>query len=210
LEALLDSYVTFNAPGAKKAFSSWRMLVTDEQGNVQYFGPYTIDQVSLPGRDILGNRPEGTYKVTMIGTTMNGIEVRKETSVHMVLWTPPVTTEGVRFSIVFQFNKSIAIDMYKKYLTDVVTPKIPENAKVIIHGHTDIIGDPEHNQTLSLERANEVKNIISQALSDANRSDVKFEVYGFGGDQKVDPFENKFPEERFYNRTVIIDIIPQP
>lgn len=41
-------------------------------------------------------------------------------------------------------------------------------------------------------------------------NDVKFEVYGFGGDQKVNPFENKFPEERFYNRTVIIDIIPQP
>jgi len=209
-EAPLDSYVTFNAPGAKEAFSSWKLEVAGEQGDVQYFGPYTKDQVSIPGKDILGSSPGGTYKVTMIGTTMNGNEVRKDTSVNMALWTPPATTEGVRFSIVFQFNKSTAINMYRKYLTDVVTPKIPKNATVIIHGHTDIIGNPEYNQTLSLERANEVKNIISQALSEANRSDVKFEVYGFGGDQKADPFENKFPEERFYNRTVIIDIIPQP
>jgi hypothetical protein len=37
---------------------------------------------------------------------------------------------------------------------------------------------------------------------------VKFEVYGFGEDQGLAPFDNKLPEERFYNRTVIIDILP--
>jgi hypothetical protein len=46
-------------------------------------------------------------------------------------------------------------------------------------------------------------------LTKAGRSDVKFEVHGFGEDEGLSPFENKFPEERFYNRTVIIDIIPQ-
>jgi hypothetical protein len=61
-----------------------------------------------------------------------------------------------------------------------------------------------------LARANEVKNIISKALSKADRNDVNFKVMGFGEDQSTAPFENKFPEERFYNRTVIIDIIPQP
>jgi outer membrane protein OmpA-like peptidoglycan-associated protein len=62
--------------------------------------------------------------------------------------------------------------------------------------------------TLSLDRANEVRGIIESALSKAGRTDVKFEAYGFGEDQNLAPFENKFPEERFYNRTVIIDIIP--
>jgi len=209
-EAPLDSYVTFDAKGAKEAFSSWSMEIRDEQGNVQYYGPYTKSQVSLPGKDILGSRPEGNYNVTMIGTTMDGKTVKEETPVHMVLWTPPTTEEGMRFSIVFEFNKSTAIGMYKKYLTDVVTPKIPLNATVIIHGHTDIIGDSTYNQTLSLARANEVKNIISKALSKADRNDVNFKVMGFGEDQSTAPFENKFPEERFYNRTVIIDIIPQP
>jgi hypothetical protein len=59
-----------------------------------------------------------------------------------------------------------------------------------------------------MDRANEVKSIIEKSLTKSGRSDVKFEVYGFGEDQKLSPFENKYPEERFYNRTVIIDIIP--
>jgi outer membrane protein OmpA-like peptidoglycan-associated protein len=98
--------------------------------------------------------------------------------------------------------------MYEKYLTDVVTPKIPQNAVVIIHGHTDIIGEEAYNLNLSLDRANEVKNIIEKALSNSGRKDVKFEVHGFGEDESMAAFENKLPEERFYNRTVIIDIIP--
>jgi len=43
----------------------------------------------------------------------------------------------------------------------------------------------------------------------AGRNDVTFEVYGFGEDLNTAQFGNKYPEERFYNRTVIIDIIPQ-
>jgi hypothetical protein len=57
-----------------------------------------------------------------------------------------------------------------------------------------------------LARANDVKGIIEKSLAKAGRSDVKFEVYGEG--EKSTPFANKFPEERFYNRTVIIDIFP--
>jgi len=118
------------------------------------------------------------------------------------------TEEGLRYSIIFEFNKSKAIAMYEKYLKEVVTPKIPKNGVVIIHGHTDIIGEESYNLNLSLDRANEVKNIMEKALSDSGRRDVKFEVHGFGEDESTSPFENKLPEERFYNRTVIIDIIP--
>jgi len=46
-------------------------------------------------------------------------------------------------------------------------------------------------------------------LTKAGRKDVKFEVISFGEDTQASPFNNTFPEERFYNRTVIIDIIPQ-
>jgi hypothetical protein len=37
---------------------------------------------------------------------------------------------------------------------------------------------------------------------------MSFEVYGFGEDQALSPFANDTPEERFYNRAVVIDIIP--
>jgi outer membrane protein OmpA-like peptidoglycan-associated protein len=208
-EAPLDSYVSFNVEGGKEAFSSWSLEIMDEKGIVQNFGPYTQGWVSMPGKSILGARPEGDYKVTMIGQTKNGKTVKKEASIHLVLWTPPKDAEIMRFSIIYEFNKSKAITIYEKYLTEIVIPKIPNGGKVIIHGYTDIIGDEAHNQKLSLARANDVRNIIEHGLSKAGRSDVEFEVYGFGEDQNLSPFENKFPEERFYNRTVIIDIIPR-
>jgi len=207
-EAPLDSYVSVNVEGANEAFSSWSLEVRDEKGTVQNFGPYTQEQVSIPGKSILGARPVGDFKVTMVGQTKSGTTVKKETPVHMVLWTPAENEQGMRFSIIFEFNESKAITIYEKYLTDIVTPKIPKGGTVIIHGHTDIIGEEAHNQELSLARSNETRSIIENALSKAGRSDVKFEVYGFGEDQSLAPFENKFAEERFYNRTVIIDIIP--
>lgn len=115
----------------------------------------------------------------------------------------------MRFSVPFNFDESTSIVMYDKYLTEVVSKKIPKNGKVIIHGHTDINGDPAYNQKLSSARANDVKDILQKALSNQGRTDVTFEVLGLGEDSDVSPFENKYPEERFYNRTVIIDIVPK-
>lgn len=207
-EAPIDSYITIDAAGANQAYSSWSLETTDPDGKVKVFGPYTQEKVNIPGKSIMGTRAEGDYKVKMIGKTKNGNIEEKVTNTHMVLWTPAKTEEGLRYSILFEFNKSKTISMYEKYLTDVVTPKIPQNAVVIIHGHTDIIGEEAYNLNLSLDRANEVKNIIEKALSNSGRKDVKFEVHGFGEDESMAAFENKLPEERFYNRTVIIDIIP--
>ncbi len=206
--APLDSYVAFNVEGATEAFAYWSLEIKDEKGKSQYFGPYTQGKVAIPGKSILGTRSEGNYTVTMTGQTKDGKTVQQETSVHMNLWTPAKDQEGMRFSVIFEFNESEAINIYERYLTDVVTPKIPMGGTVIIHGHTDIIGDEVHNQKLSMARSNEVWNIMKASLSKAGRSDVNFEIYGFGEDQNLSPFDNKFPEERFYNRTVVIDIIP--
>ena len=208
-QAPLDSYVVFNVEGAEVAFSSWSLDIRDEKGKVQSFGPYTREQVRIPGKYILGARSEGDYKVTMTGLTKNGKTVKREMPVHMVLWTPPQNEQGMRYSVVYEFNASNTMVKYEKYLTDVVTPKIPLNATVIIHGYTDIIGDAAYNQKLSLARANDVKRIFENSLAAAGRKDVRLEVFGFGEDETLSPFENNFPEERFYNRTVLIDIIPR-
>lgn len=208
-EAPIDSYTTFNVSGADTAFSSWSVKMEDKQGKVQKFGPYTQESVSIPGKTILGTNPEGKYKITMVGQTESGKQIKKETTANLVLWTPPVTDEMMRFSVIYEFNNAEAIAMYDKYLTEVVTPKVPENGTVIIHGHTDIIGGEKINLKLSTERANDVKGIMEKALASVNRTDVTFEVHGFGEDENLATFNNKFPEERFYNRTVIIDIIPE-
>jgi outer membrane protein OmpA-like peptidoglycan-associated protein len=207
--APIDSYVSLNVSGADTAFSSWSLEIADEQGKVQNFGPYKQETVSIPGKTILGTRPEGDYKFAMIGQTKSGKVIRKETSAHLVLWTPTVPEEMMRFSVLYEFNNSNAIMIYEKYLTDVVIPKIPTGATVIIHGHTDIIGGEDTNLKLSVARANDVLGILENGLKKAGRSDVKFEVHGFGEDENLAPFNNKYPEERFYNRTVIIDVIPK-
>ena len=208
-EAPYDSYVNFYVMGGNEAFSSWSMDIKDSQGTVQAFGPYQRESVSLPGKSILGTRPGGRYTVTMIGKTKSGNTVKKEAQVDMVLWTPPTNEEGMRFSVIYEFNESKAISIYEKYLTDVVIPKIPQGGTVIVHGHTDIIGDETYNQKLSMERANDVKRIMENGLSRLGRNDVKFQVYGSGEDESMSPFDNNYPEERFYNRTVIIDIVPR-
>jgi outer membrane protein OmpA-like peptidoglycan-associated protein len=208
-EAPIDSYVKFTNKGATKAYSSWILSLKDEKGVKQLFGPYTQDFVAIPGKTILGTRTEGDYKVKMIGTTMSGKKVEKDSKVHLVLWTPPVTDVVMRYSITFDFDESVSPAKYEKYLTEVVAPRIPKGAKVIVHGHTDIIGDAAYNQTLSTARANEVKNILQSALIKAGRNDVRFEVLGLGEDPNTSLFGNKYPEERFYNRSVIIDIIPK-
>jgi outer membrane protein OmpA-like peptidoglycan-associated protein len=205
-EAPIESYVVFDVKGANEAFSAWSVQVVDESGKMQTFGPYTQESASLPGKAILGTRTEGDYKITLIGQTKSGKVVTKETNAHVVLWEPAKIDEGLRYSIIFEFNESKAISIYEKYLTDVVAPKIPVNGTVIIQGHADIIGDDAYNMKLSLARANDVRNILESALTKSGRTDVKFEVSGYGEDPSHSPFNNNYPEERFYNRTVIIDI----
>ena len=208
-EAPKESYITFEALNGKETFASWTMEIKDANGNVQKFGPYTEQKVSIPGKTILGTSPEGDFKVTMIGLTKEGKTVKKDANLHAVLWTPPTNEEGMRYSVIYEFDEAKALPVYEKYLSDVVTPKIPLGGTVIIHGHTDIIGEEAYNKDLSIARANDVKGILEKSLAKAGRYDVKMEVNGFGEDEKLAPFDNNYPEERFYNRTVIIDIIPK-
>jgi outer membrane protein OmpA-like peptidoglycan-associated protein len=207
-DAPVNSYVSFNVKGAEEVLSSWSLEIKDENGALQKFGPFTTDSISIPGKSILGNRPVGDFNVTMTGQTRTGSTLKKEAPVHIVLWKQSETREMLRFSVIFEFNYSKVIAIYEKYLTEIVTPKIPKDGKVIIHGHTDVIGDAAHNLELSKSRAEEVKGILEKALAKSGRKDVKFEVNGYGEDMLMEPFENKYPEERFYNRTVIIDLVP--
>lgn len=203
----LDSHVIFTADGANDLLVSWYVDVIDEQKKVQHYGPYTADQASVSGKTILGNNTHGNYTIVMIGKTKSGHDIKKTSSVSLMKMDDP-KQEGLRYSILFDFDRSKSIEMYQTFLTDIVTPLIPEHGTVIIHGHTDIIGDEKYNLNLSRQRANGAQQIIERALSAAGKKGVKFETYGFGEDINMAPFENGTSEERFYNRTVIIDIIP--
>lgn len=203
----LDSHVIFSVDSARQMLKSWSIEVSDSKGGVQHYGPFTSDKESVPGKTILGDSPNGDYKVVLVGVRKDGTIVRKESTVHLVRQDDAVS-KGLRYSIVFDFDKAKTIASYDKFLTDVVSPLIANGATVIIHGHTDITGDDDYNHKLSVNRAQQTQKIIEHALAGLGRTDVKFETFGFGEEPAQSPFENGLPEERFYNRTVIIDIIP--
>ena len=203
----LDSHVIFSAVGAQDALKSWTANVTDQQGVTKKYGPFYGEQASIPGKTILANNASGNYKIVMMGETKTGQKIQKETSLSLVK-SEDQKQEGLRYSILFDFDESKSVASYEKFLTEVIAPLIKDNSTVIIHGHTDIIGQDIYNQNLSAERAAGAQKILEAALSTRRTKGVVFQTNGYGEDAAMSPFENKLPEERFYNRTVIIDIIP--
>ena len=202
----LDSHVLFKVEGASDLLNAWSVDITDEQNQTQHYGPYTTDQASVSGKTIVGKNSQGNYKIVMTGETKSGHSIKKESSVS-IMKVEDAKQEGLRYSILFDFDKSKSIEAYQNFLTDIIAPLIPEDGTVIIHGHTDIIGEEKYNIGLSHERATGAQQIIEKALATAGKKRIKFETYGFGEDIGMAPFENTLPEERFYNRTVIIDIV---
>ena len=199
--------VVFNVPTSKETLSAWSLQIKGKDGITQNYGPYTENKISIPRKTIMGSQPAGNFKVMLNGTTKTGSNLTKESTIYLTPYIAPEVQESIRFSVIYEYNESKSIDIYEKYLTEIVTPKIPNNGKVIITGYTDIIGEVEYNKSLSLARANDVKNILEKSLASVGRKDVIFKVIGNGEDENLAPFNNKYPEERFYNRTVVIDVM---
>ena len=198
--------VVFNVEGSKEVFTSWTLQLKDPRGKTQNYGPYSEPKVSIPVKTIMGNQPEGDYQVTLTGKTVNGNVINKVTTVHLVPYVAPVIQESLRYSVLYEFNESKSTNIYEKYLNDIVAPKIMNGSTVVIKGYTDIIGETDYNKNLSMARANDVRGILEKNMTQAGKNNVTFEVIGYGEDESTSLFENKYPEERFYNRTVVIDI----
>ncbi|HLB00399.1 MAG TPA: outer membrane beta-barrel protein [Bacteroidota bacterium] len=205
----LDSDVLVSVDGAEELLSSWTLEAAGDDGKVKRYGPYVHNQERVPGRTILGDRLQGQYTLTLLGETKNGATIRKEEKIRLVRTEEQDENTGWRFSILFEFDQSKTVATYKRFLTNAVAPLIPAGGSVIIHGHTDIVGEESYNLKLSRERAQETMDILQAALARAGKRNVRFDTYGFGEDVRRAPFENTLPEERFYNRTVIIDIVPE-
>jgi outer membrane protein OmpA-like peptidoglycan-associated protein len=141
----------------------------------------------------------------LVGENNKGSKIRQEKSFELKREKDKVTEE-LRYSILFDFDKSKSAASYEKFLNEVIAPLVQNNGTVVIHGHTDIIGDKNYNEQLSKDRAEETHIILEKAISKLGKTGVKYKIEGFGTENP--PFANALPEERFYNRTVVIDVIP--
>jgi outer membrane protein OmpA-like peptidoglycan-associated protein len=203
----LDNHIFFTVESTdEQPLSSWNIDVTDENGVTKRYGPYIRKQESIAASTILGNKTKGTYNVVVSGKTPYGLLIKKESTVQLVQ-AEQSANEAMRFSILFEFDQSEASSNYEQFLLKEVAPNVVSNGTVIIHGYTDIVGNPDYNMQLSERRALAVRQVLEKAINNAGKTGVKFEMIAFGTDKKFSPFDNGLPEERFYNRTVIIDII---
>lgn len=207
-EGEFDSHLLFNLSNAERYMENWYVVLTSPTGESIELGPFTSSQESIPGNEILAIGGAGVYQVEMRGLSREGLEFSRETNVEL-RDVDVVENHIIRFSMLYEFDRSATPAAYTNYLVEHISPLIPQNARVIINGHTDIIGDEDHNYNLSLQRARDAKTLIENALTNLGITDVEFEVYGFGKMPEHAPFMNRLPEERFYNRTVIIDIVPR-
>src|SRR5262249_31901670 len=90
----LDSDVQLSLGPDETNLASWSVEVTDENGAVQHFGPYTTNEERIPGRSIIGTRKSGTYTVAMIGQTKSGGAVRQEQQIKLVRSDAPEEPPG--------------------------------------------------------------------------------------------------------------------
>lgn len=202
-----EGFVSFTTRGSNNVFSSWSLKIKEDQSKMRSFGPFTKDSVSIPKKYLLGDKPAGKFDISMIGQLESGQIIRKDTTAFIAIWPVFITDKIKRFSVLYEFNNSESVNILRQYLRTVVTPEIPSGAKVVIHGHSESV-NLEINQLKSfLTRENDIQKIIENELLQANRTDVQFQVFDFGLDQTIAPFENKVQGIYFLNRTIIIDIV---
>jgi outer membrane protein OmpA-like peptidoglycan-associated protein len=185
--------------------STWTARISGEGFNRTY-GPYSGSTQRIDAKEVLQSRDNGNYmaEVTMVGP--DGQTITKTTNFSLVKKDmPPIT--GQRYSILFEYDEAKTVQTYEKFLRETVAPLIPDNATLVIHGHTDKVGTTDYNFDLSTRRATETQKVLEDELGKIGRR-VNFDSYGFGEDEGRAPFTNSSPEGRYYDRTVMIEVIP--
>jgi len=183
----------------------WTARVVGD-GAVKELGPYYGPIQRIDAKELLHGRDRGSYVATVTMLMQNGRTVVKDVPFKLFKSGAPAA-EGQRYSILFEYDDSKTVQTYEEFLRTTVAPQIPDGSTVYIHGHTDIIGEEGHNQDLSSARGASAESVLRDELRKLGRN-VTFDTFGFGEDQFRAPFANTTPEGRYYNRTVIVDIVP--
>ena len=122
---------------------------------------------------------------------------------------PTVTQEGDRIrvslpgGILFDFDKYNLKPDAQRVLAQVVSGVIDKHpgSRLVVEGHTDSVGTDQHNQDLSVNRAQSVASWLKQHGVEASR----ISVVGWGKTQPHYP--NDTEEHRYRNRRVEISVL---
>ncbi|HYF03317.1 MAG TPA: OmpA family protein, partial [Patescibacteria group bacterium] len=199
---VVDNDLVLNVDASSNV-DSWRVTI-EGNGYRETYGPFRRTSQRIGAAPILGTRQNGTYTARFEGTTADGRTMTKDQTFTLTRRASGTVSTAQRYSILFEFDDKSTITTYENFLRNEVAPKIGANANVYIHGHTDEVGLEDYNLDLSARRANEVRTVLERATSGKS---VTYETYGFGEATNRAPFTNANPEGRYYNRTVIIDVV---
>jgi outer membrane protein OmpA-like peptidoglycan-associated protein len=205
-EEPLGNDIVFTVPN-DTMFASWSVEITGDNGGTRTYGPFTGAIGRVPAKPLIDGVHEAAYSARIHATTPEGRAMRSDArAIKLERSDATEEARADRYSILFEFDDSKTVQTYEKFLTETVAPAIPNGAVVVVHGHTDVIGEDAYNAKLSQRRAEETQRILARELQKAGKT-VTFDAYGFGEDERRAPFANERPEHRYYNRTVVIEVV---
>jgi outer membrane protein OmpA-like peptidoglycan-associated protein len=185
--------------------TNWAMTVTDGKRTMSY-GPYRWTSQRINAAPILGDARQGSYVAKVSATLQSGQVITREVPFELRKTERPAVTAD-RYSILFDYDESKTVELYEDFLRRTVAPALTNGSYVLVHGHTDMIGDEDYNAALSVRRAAGAAQILSDETKKLGRN-VTFDVEGYGETSERTPYANTAPEGREYNRTVVIDVFP--
>ncbi|MEP7218949.1 MAG: OmpA family protein [Bacteroidota bacterium] len=184
---------------------TWQVVITGE-GKRETYGPFDHAQQRIDPKAVMEGLDKGHFTAEVIAVTTDGQRVTQTKEFDLVRREQPAK-QARRFSIIFGYGQDDPVRLYENFLRNTVAPKIDAGAKVYVVGHTDNIGDAGLNYSLSGNRAGQVGDVLKDELRKLGRS-AMFEVVGNGETETRTTFDNGRPEGRFYNRGVVIEVIP--
>ncbi|HRK05723.1 MAG TPA: OmpA family protein [Chlorobiota bacterium] len=191
-------WATLDKIGVTEASSVWDF--TDSDGE-------------LPGDRL--NRGENDkqfepLKAQLVVVSKNGTECRSDVvtipvrNISSVGRVTEATDEKTleRYNLIlFPFDRSDAGPMNERILREYVYGRVKKSSDVMVEGHTDVVGMDTHNKGLSQRRAATVEKLIRAQAGGAFKS---LTSRGTGEEEPL--YNNNLPEERFFNRTVFVQI----
>lgn len=155
-------------------------------------------------------KDEVPYTAQFVVKTQSGAECKSD---PITIPVKQITTENKKTEmegdstlenyslILFPFNSADAGAVNERIMREYVYDRVKPTTRVVVIGHTDVVGLYDHNKKLSERRAGSVRTGINKETKGSYSSLAET---GVGEDEPIYP--NELPEGRFYNRTVMVII----
>jgi outer membrane protein OmpA-like peptidoglycan-associated protein len=201
-ESSIDNDLIFTI-GKDVPYNSWDVTITGENKTL-YFGPFAYRSERINPAEMMRFLESGKYNAQVVITDKAGNKTEENISFNLV--KDKELKNASRYLMIFEYNSSDPVKSYEKVIRNEITPGIKPGAKVVIQGHTDIIGNVAGNLKLSQDRADEAKAIIVDQLA-LEKKTISVKAYGFGQSKMQYTFDNRYPEGRMYNRNIFVEVI---